>query len=63
MINERLMTRADILNYVKLDSLETMREQLCAILNNQLASITNNLTLSQLSLSQALEQHSKSENK
>jgi hypothetical protein len=60
MIKERLMTRVDIQNYTKLDDLERQREEFVAILNTRLASITNTLSMSQISLSQALDSLSQS---
>ena len=60
MIHEQLMSRNEIQSFVNMDNLETLREQLCATLNSQLASIVKNISMPQLSLSQALQQHSTS---
>lgn len=61
MINERLYTRAGIQDYAKMDSLDTLRGQLCGTLNMFLASIPETLSSPINSLSQALSQYSKPE--
>ena len=55
------MTRNGVLNYDKLDDIDTLRGQLVATLNHQMSSLSTTLTSSQQRLSQALEQHSKPE--
>ncbi len=60
MIHGELMTKSGVLSFTQMGDLETQRGQLVATLNHQLSSLSNNLTNSTRSLSQALEQHSKS---
>jgi len=59
MINEKLMTKAELQNYVLLDDIDTLRAQLSGLLSSQLSSLANNLIQAQTNLAQALSQHSK----
>ncbi len=61
MINEQLFTRTGVQNYANMDSLDDLRGQLVATLNQQLASLTNTLSLPITNLSQSLSQYAKSE--
>ena len=63
MIHKTLLTRAGIQEYSQMESIDTKRGQLCAILNNQLSLVTSTLSSPTLSLVQSLEQISKSESK
>lgn len=50
------MTRNDILNYDKLNDIDTTRGQLLSILNHHQVGLSRTLTTSQERLSQALKQ-------
>lgn len=56
IVNDKLMTRNDILNYDRLDDIESTRGQLLSILNHHQTGLSRALTTSQERLSQALEQ-------
>lgn len=60
MINQKLYTRSGIQDYAKLENLETLRGQLVGTLNALLAQVPNTLSAPINNLSQALSQHSKS---
>lgn len=61
IINDTLMTRNGVLNYAKLDDIDTLRGQLVGMLNQQMNSLSTTLTSSQQRLSQALDQHASPE--
>ena len=61
MIKDRLYTRDGVHAYAKLENIDALRGQLCAILNQQLASLPNMLSMPASSLSSSLNQISKPE--
>ena len=61
LIKDRLYTRDGVHAYAKLEDIDALRGQFCAILNQQLASLPNMLALPASSLSSSLSQISKPE--
>ena len=61
LINQRLYTREGVQAYSKLPNIDDLRGQLCALLNQQLATLPNTIAMPIQSLSQALSQISQPE--
>ncbi len=59
LIKDRLFTHDGVHAYAKLDNIDALRGQLCATLNQQLASLPNTLSTPVSNLSMSLTQLSK----